>query len=1162
MVRFSDIPMKPKLISLFVLVGLVPLGIASWMTYGQADTALTNAEKNASESIKTQTFNQLTALRDVKKGQIETYFRERKGDMGVLVETVATLREEAFDKLVAVRKIKQQAVHRYFQTINDQAITFSEDEMVVTAMREFRDAFRQARQETGTSPNELEQMRTKLRTYYADQFAKQYREANDGQSPDINAIFDPLDDDSIELQYRYIQANSHPLGSKHLLDRADDGSTYSKIHARVHPIIRNYLEKFGFYDIFFVDAETGDIVYSVFKELDYSTSLLDGPYAKTNFGEAFRKANTADESDAVVLVDYAQYGPSYEAPASFIASPIFDGDKRLGVLLFQMPIDRLNTIMSERAGLGKTGETYLVGPDKLMRSDSFRDPDNHSVAASFRNPTAGAVDTEAANAALAGKTDAKVVIDYNGNPVLSAYAPLNIGGITWAVLAEIDMAEAFCPKIEGAKKDFFTQYAEAYGYYDLFLINPDGYCFYTVFEEPDYQTNLVSGKFKDSNLGVLTREVLKTGKFGFADFKPYAPSKGAPAAFVAQPVQSSNGDVEVIVALQLPLDAINSIMGVRAGMGKTGETYLVGPDKLMRSDSFLDKDGHSVAASFAGTVKDNGVDTEAATEALAGNADAKIITDYNGNPVLSAFTPLDIFGTTWALLAEIDQTEAFAPILKMNKEAEASKTTVKNWVWGIAIVAGILIAGFAMFIAGSLANPIRKVANLLKLVAEGDYTQTSDIKSKDEIGQMAGSLNVAIEAVGQAMNDVKEGAERERIAQAEKAEGDRKQAEAQQAEAEANEAKVKNILEVADLVAKQDYSREVEVTGEDALGQLGNGLKNFFAEKQEGERQAAEAAELERQQAETLRRKVDTLLGVVGAAADGDLTQQVIVEGDEPVDELAAGIKRMLSDLSNVISQVTESAAQFNEGSRVIAESSQSLASGAQTQSSSVEEVSASVEELTASIDGVKINATEADEVAKKTNALAEKGGHAVQKSIEAMELIRASSDQIAEIIQVISEIASQTNLLALNAAIEAARAGEHGMGFAVVADEVRKLAERSNQAAGEITSLIKESSSRVQEGAALSDETGNSLKEIIKGVEATVAKITQIASATVEQASNATQVGEAMQGIAEVTENAAAGSEEMASSSEELGAQASALQELVSRFKTANSRTEEAVTA
>jgi methyl-accepting chemotaxis protein len=168
------------------------------------------------------------------------------------------------------------------------------------------------------------------------------------------------------------------------------------------------------------------------------------------------------------------------------------------------------------------------------------------------------------------------------------------------------------------------------------------------------------------------------------------------------------------------------------------------------------------------------------------------------------------------------------------------------------------------------------------------------------------------------------------------------------------------------------------------------------------------------------------------------------------------------------------------------------------------------------------------------------------------MDLIRTSSTQIGEIIQVISEIASQTNLLALNAAIEAARAGEHGMGFAVVADEVRKLAERSNHAAREISALIEESTGRVEEGAKLSTEAGASLRNIIQAVTDTAAKIGGIATASVQQAENAAELSKAIEGVAQVTEQSAAGSEEMASSSEELGAQAAALRHLVDRFKTA----------
>jgi methyl-accepting chemotaxis protein len=211
--------------------------------------------------------------------------------------------------------------------------------------------------------------------------------------------------------------------------------TYISVHDKYFNTLKYYIEQYGYYDMFLMDPEYGDVSFTVAKESDFGQRTRD-------IDSSLRDVwHIAAVEGLTALSDTKPYPPSANEPAQFIASPIREGGKVVGVIALQISIEAITNIMDERTGLGKTGETYLVGSDKLMRSNSYLDPDNHSVIASFAKPDSGKVDSEATRDALSGKSGKKIVIDYNGNPVLSAYTPLKVGNTSWALLAEIDEKE-------------------------------------------------------------------------------------------------------------------------------------------------------------------------------------------------------------------------------------------------------------------------------------------------------------------------------------------------------------------------------------------------------------------------------------------------------------------------------------------------------------------------------------------------------------------------------------------------------------------------------------------------------------------------------------------------------------------------------------------------
>jgi len=281
---------------------------------------------------------------------------------------------------------------------------------------------------------------------------------------------------------------------------------------------------------------------------------------------------------------------------------------------------------------------------------------------------------------------------------------------------------------------------------------------------------------------------------------------------------------------------------------------------------------------------------------------------------------------------------------------------------------------------------------------------------------------------------------------------------------------------------------------------------------------------------------IQDVVRVMGAMAQGDLTQQIEAEYAGLYAELTRYVNATVVKMAEVVAEVNASAESLAGASEEVSATAQSLSQAASEQAAGVEETSASMEQMTASISQNTENAKVTDGMATKASGEAAEGGEAVKATVAAMK-------QIAQKIGIIDDIAYQTNLLALNAAIEAARAGDHGKGFAVVAAEVRKLAERSQVAAQEIGTVA---SSSVE----LAERAGRLLDQMVPNIRKTSDLVQEITAASEEQSSGVGQINAAVTQLSQTTQQNASSSEELAATAEEMSGQAEQLQQTMAFFK------------
>ena len=352
------------------------------------------------------------------------------------IQRVYKLSEDAaHSSIETVFSMKKKSIENYFANLVSVAETMALNPVVINSVGEFATAAKDVDRRMQDDPGNAA---LSERYKYQGDNTPGATEADVARWRDL----DPL---ARKLQQLYISDNAQNIGEKHLLQNAGDNSLYSNLHAWYHPYFTATLEEFGFYDIFLLDPVEGRVVYSVFKELDYGTSFLTGPYKASAFGRGVDAIITGGQR-TTQMIDFEPYEPSYGADAAFVLVPLMDGSTLKGIIAFQAPVDRINAIVNTEVKGFESSETLLLGDNRRLRAAPRLSTDL----------TIGSeVDSETINLALAGEGGFIRGENHVGTDSFASYGRLDIPGYDWVMVTGADSAEALAEADAAVTETFY-----------------------------------------------------------------------------------------------------------------------------------------------------------------------------------------------------------------------------------------------------------------------------------------------------------------------------------------------------------------------------------------------------------------------------------------------------------------------------------------------------------------------------------------------------------------------------------------------------------------------------------------------------------------------------------------------------------------------------------
>lgn len=545
-------------------------------------------------------------------------------------------------------------------------------------------------------------------------------------------------------------------------------------------------------------------------------------------------------------------------------------------------------------------------------------------------------------------------------------------------------------------------------WYDLFFINLQGDIIFTAAKESDLGSNIPQSSINQTSLGDAFQSSQQNSltEITVADFKPYPPSNDEPAAFMMTKLIDLSGKHIGYIALQFPLNKVNEIMQQRDGMGATGETYLVGEDRRMRSDSYLDPTGHSVVASFAGDISKNGVNTDAVKAAFTGETASRIIIDYNGNSVLSSFSTIDLGEFKWALIAEIDEAEAF----------ETSNALI-NITAVIVAVVSVIIAFIAIVIAKNISGPIEQAVAIAQRVSSGDLTADIDVDQSDELGLLQQAMHDMIVKLKDMIEHISSSADQQATASQE----------------------LSSITELTDSnVSRQHQATEQVAT---AINEMSVSIDEVTQNTSEASIAADSSTKLVHISSIAVNETIEQILQL-----SDDITKSKVL-----IDDVQAGTK----DIANILVTIKGIADQTNllalnaaieaarageqgRGFAVVADEVRNLAQNTQNSTVEIEKMIKSLElNVSAATNSMVAGTDQAQLIVEKTNEVTQSLAE-VESSVS---MISDMNIQISTATQQQSEVARDINQQATEISNISIETGESTKEIAAASDELAALA-------------------------------------------------------------------------------------------------------------------------